>query len=148
MLANDEVPLVVLVVMGGIACVLGGVVTLWYYIKYIRATKIYLRTRDFEVWSNSIKRIGIKTALAVFFLAFVASEACILAFMVDAELVGRSPAMLRNGVISGVVISLLLASFVLFHARWQDIMKGLVRLLRSRQSSTEEAESACDRPEV
>ena len=146
MLASDEVSLVVLVVIGGIACVLGGIVTLWYYIKYIRATKIYLRTRDFEAWSNSIKRIGARTALAVFLLAFVATEACILAFMVEAEPL-HTTTMLRNSVICGIVISLLLASFVLVHARWQDIMKRLVQLSRSRQSRTGEDGSGCDRPD-
>lgn len=146
MLASKETQLIVLGIICGIAGVLVGVITLWYYIKYIRATKIYLRTRDLEAWSNSIRRIGTRTAVAVFLLTFVATEACIFAFMVEAEPL-RTAAMLRNSVISGVVISLLLASFVLVHARWQDIMKILVRLLHGRQSGTEEAESMCDMPD-
>ena len=65
MLANNEIVLTVLIVMGGIACVAGGIVILGYYIQHIRATKTYLRTRDIEAWSKSIKRISIRTALAV-----------------------------------------------------------------------------------
>lgn len=132
MLASNEIVLTVLIVMGGIACVAGGAVILGYYIQHIRVTKTYLHTRDIEAWSKSIKRISIRTALAVLVFTFIATEACIFAFMTEAEPL-RTPAMLRNGVILGIVISLLLASLVLAHARWQDALKNLARLLRGKQ---------------
>lgn len=84
----------------------------------------------------------------MFFLSLLATETCVIAFMVDNELLVYRSVMLRNGLLLGVIISLVLASLVIFHARWQDILKHLTSLLHSRQSHVEEDESSGDKPEI
>ena len=140
MFVSDEVLVFVLALVGIMAGIIGGIVVLYYYIRYIRANRKYLRTHDLETWNRDVRKLSNLTALVVFFISLIMTETCVFAFMLSFDVLNRNPVLPLVGILLGVVISLVLASNVIVHARWQDVVRYIVEALGGRQSHSKEFE--------